>query len=930
MADSTYTNIAFISYKREDEKWAKWLQKRLEYYELPTEIRKKYPDLEFLEHPRHVFKDTTDLSGGVLAKAIKVGLDSSKFLIVICSPRAAKSEWVCKEVQDFIDAGREEYIIPFIVDGEPYAKNTEQECFPTSLKALAGDRELLGININENGREAAAVKVAARMFGLNYDSLWQRFKREERKRKRNVFAIFILTIIVLLSIIAYGIWANLQITSERDRANIANKQLLSANYRISKQTSELQRANDSISKQKISLQKAFDNLSKTEKALSKSNVDLIASNKLLKVEKQNALNANKKNLIQRSVEYGNLAYRYIEEGKIPEAEDLLQKIIPNNENLYIYTPEMERAIRRYYNCFEQTGIKLVENKELSGSIYDFPPFLKEYGFIPKTTKYEEIDSPSNNEAAAVFNQNNDTLIVINEELTNAIISKNENNLLGYRNDSIFIWNIDKKCCIFKHYLHDGIRDIKIIDNNKICILGKSYFSIYKFNSFALELESETEIQNEPKIWKKEYGNFGNIPFVVDDKNRNIIYQRNDSCLIIQQIGSNNVIVDRKIDGFIESIALSQNNFPCLALTYKKEFPLSIYDMNRNGEVSMLMLLHYPSLLFLYDKKYDGYIKNLAFSTTNYLGALVGPSKQGVTQLYIWDMLNPVKYDQYGYFNLSKTISVNPRHFENIKFITNKGYIVYLKKSIDSNQYNLCLKNLFSNRTDTLLTTNNGYSIDAKSSLDGNFIVYYDWEMGVWLYDTQKGIKKKISNDNFRSFRSIDISLDGSTIAYMAFRKVGGSSIIIYDIKNASIRQYPSSNGYGLSLNYDGTKLLFSDYNHIIHEYDLKSQTITTVSVPCGSNVINRFGYSKSGKYMYQIYDAEMFNEENKRNTYIKIWTSKRHELIMENIIKPTATLFLDDINNIIYRTSINDSEIIPFKKLDILIQNFRKSNNEIK
>ena len=164
MIQKKYTNIAFISYKREDEVWAKWLQKKLEHYKLPTEIRKKNPDLEFYECPRHIFKDTTDLSGGVLAKAIKAGLDSSKFLIVICSPRAAKSEWVCKEVQDFIDAGREEYIIPFIVEGEPYAKDIENECFPTSLKTLAGERELLGINISENGREAAAVKVAARMF----------------------------------------------------------------------------------------------------------------------------------------------------------------------------------------------------------------------------------------------------------------------------------------------------------------------------------------------------------------------------------------------------------------------------------------------------------------------------------------------------------------------------------------------------------------------------------------------------------------------------------------------------------------------------------------------------------------------------------------------------------------------------------------------
>lgn len=202
MQTSQYTNIAFISYKREDEKWAKWLQKKLEYYKLPAEVLKQNPDLEFAKNPRHVFKDTTDLSGGVLAKAIKKGLDSSKFLIVICSSRAAKSEWVCKEVQDFIDSGREEYIIPFIIDGEPYAKNPENECFPEALKILAGERELLGININENGRESAAVKVIARMFDVRFDTLWDRFQREYSRRK-NIRFIAILLFSIFISIIAF-------------------------------------------------------------------------------------------------------------------------------------------------------------------------------------------------------------------------------------------------------------------------------------------------------------------------------------------------------------------------------------------------------------------------------------------------------------------------------------------------------------------------------------------------------------------------------------------------------------------------------------------------------------------------------------------------------------------------------------------------------
>ena len=46
MSNSPYTNIAFISYKREDEEWAKWLQEKIEHYKLPKEILKQNPDLE--------------------------------------------------------------------------------------------------------------------------------------------------------------------------------------------------------------------------------------------------------------------------------------------------------------------------------------------------------------------------------------------------------------------------------------------------------------------------------------------------------------------------------------------------------------------------------------------------------------------------------------------------------------------------------------------------------------------------------------------------------------------------------------------------------------------------------------------------------------------------------------------------------------------
>lgn len=127
-----YDNYAFISYKREDEKWAEWLQRKLEGYKLPTILKKTNPSLP--RHLRPIFRDKTDLGGGILSDELEKQLQNSEFLIVICSPHASRSEWVNKEIQVFIDEGRLGNIIPFIVEGLPHAGSAVEECFPQALK----------------------------------------------------------------------------------------------------------------------------------------------------------------------------------------------------------------------------------------------------------------------------------------------------------------------------------------------------------------------------------------------------------------------------------------------------------------------------------------------------------------------------------------------------------------------------------------------------------------------------------------------------------------------------------------------------------------------------------------------------------------------------------------------------------------------------
>ena len=52
-----------ISYQRKDEEWADWLRNKLEYYRLPSNVRKQDASLPKEIHP--IFRDALELAGGV-------------------------------------------------------------------------------------------------------------------------------------------------------------------------------------------------------------------------------------------------------------------------------------------------------------------------------------------------------------------------------------------------------------------------------------------------------------------------------------------------------------------------------------------------------------------------------------------------------------------------------------------------------------------------------------------------------------------------------------------------------------------------------------------------------------------------------------------------------------------------------------------------
>lgn len=170
---------------------------------MPTEIHNEFSDTRYI---RPVFRDRDTLTSGVLNDELRSHLEASQYLVVICSPHAADSDWVSDEIKEFIKMGRFDKVVPFIVDGSP--KNYSHsdisqpllgECFPLALREWNKehpDKILLGISVTDDGktdRQKAFIRLVAHLLGLEFDTLWQRHRRYIRR---------IITTLAILAVVA--------------------------------------------------------------------------------------------------------------------------------------------------------------------------------------------------------------------------------------------------------------------------------------------------------------------------------------------------------------------------------------------------------------------------------------------------------------------------------------------------------------------------------------------------------------------------------------------------------------------------------------------------------------------------------------------------------------------------------------------------------
>ncbi len=169
---------AFLSYSHHDRKRAERLHRELERYRIPPLLRQQR-DL-----PRRLgkfFRDSDELPSGTdLPRVIEQALHDSAALIVVCSPAAATSEWVNKEIRTFQQLGRSERIFCFVVDGEPGATGP-RNCLPDALVhpdggMQAGSAEPVAADAR-GGRahwRHARLMLIAGLLGVGLDELVQR------------------------------------------------------------------------------------------------------------------------------------------------------------------------------------------------------------------------------------------------------------------------------------------------------------------------------------------------------------------------------------------------------------------------------------------------------------------------------------------------------------------------------------------------------------------------------------------------------------------------------------------------------------------------------------------------------------------------------------------------------------------------------------
>jgi tetratricopeptide (TPR) repeat protein len=207
---------AFVSYSHKDAAFGRRLHRRLENYSLPRRLAGRTKAGEtFPKRLAPIFRDREEFSAANdLSAEVRAALQVSRSLIVVCSPAAAASPWVAREIENFRALHPDRPILAAIRDGEPPA------CFPDALRridATGAAVEPLAADFRKgrDGPELGLLKLVAGILGIGLDELVQ---RDAQRRTQRVTAVTAAALIGMLAMGLLTIFAlNARSEAERQR-----------------------------------------------------------------------------------------------------------------------------------------------------------------------------------------------------------------------------------------------------------------------------------------------------------------------------------------------------------------------------------------------------------------------------------------------------------------------------------------------------------------------------------------------------------------------------------------------------------------------------------------------------------------------------------------------------------------------------------------
>lgn len=175
----------------------------------------------------HLFRDKDEFpTSSNLSESIHSALRESRFLILICSFEYLKSEWCMEEVRYFrsLHGNTNQGILPILVDGEPQ-ETFPEELFHETLEILLSNGEIhreirnvepLAADIRADSLNASLkklkdteyIRILAPILDVRFDDLYQREKRQQRKR----FLLIVYATIAIGSLfICFLLWQLFQV-----------------------------------------------------------------------------------------------------------------------------------------------------------------------------------------------------------------------------------------------------------------------------------------------------------------------------------------------------------------------------------------------------------------------------------------------------------------------------------------------------------------------------------------------------------------------------------------------------------------------------------------------------------------------------------------------------------------------------------------------